>query len=66
MGRLKVHRELKSISIERVAQKIWRTSQCLRNWEVGRWTPSAADLIKLANVFEIDPRSLFVKVRVVK
>ena len=59
--RLKAHRELVELSPEQVGKAIGKTGQCIKNWEAGKGTPNARDLVNLANALNINPQHFFVK-----
>lgn len=51
-------RKIKKISISELSTKIGATTSAIYNWQAGRNMPSAEDLEKLAQVFEIDKADL--------
>ena len=41
------------------AKKLGIMPQTLRNWEAGKTSPSAAQLIKICELYEISPDNIF-------
>ncbi len=52
-SKIKKYRELKSISQEELAQKVFVSRQTISNWETNKYYPDIKSLTLLANTFEI-------------
>jgi len=61
-SKLKTLRSFKRLSHNEMGKAIGRSGVTISNWEKGRVTPTAKDITAIANTFDIDPSSFFLKV----
>ncbi|MDO8357209.1 MAG: helix-turn-helix transcriptional regulator [Nitrospirota bacterium] len=60
-SKLKTLRSFKRLSPEALGRSIGKSRITIINWEKGRMTPTAKDIVAIANAFDIDPASFFGK-----
>lgn len=57
--KLQMLRSFKGASQREFGALIKKSGVTILNWEKGRMSPTARDLVTLANTFGVDPRSFF-------
>lgn len=60
---LRAHRERCKMTQELVAQKLGVSRQAVSKWEQGVSEPSTTNLVKLANLYGVDPADLLREVK---
>lgn len=60
---LRAHRERCKMTQELVAQKLGVSRQAVSKWEQGASEPSTTNLVKLANLYGVDPADLLREVK---